>query len=77
MAKIFEEAHIVISTSVSATKLSNKLAEHQKFKPFIGILDEASQATWADTYCFLCHNIQKIVFVGDDKQLAPTVISQN
>lgn len=50
---------------------------NQKFKPFIGILDEASQASWADTYCYLVKGVQKMVFIGDDKQLTPTVISQN
>lgn len=50
---------------------------HQKFHPHIGILDEASQSTWADTYCYLTRGIQKFVLIGDDKQLEPTIISQN
>jgi superfamily I DNA and/or RNA helicase len=49
----------------------------QRFWPNIAILDEASQASWADTYCFLGRRVQKMVFIGDDKQLSPTVISQN
>jgi superfamily I DNA and/or RNA helicase len=43
----------------------------------VGILDEASQATYGDSYCFLGRSVQKMVFVGDDKQLPPTVISQD
>jgi superfamily I DNA and/or RNA helicase len=45
--------------------------------PNIGILDEAAQVSWADAYCFLVRGMSKVVFVGDDKQLSPTVISQN
>ena len=57
MAKTLHEADVVIVTTVSANKLDQKLSENQKFKPYIGILDEASQASWADTYCFLCQGI--------------------
>jgi len=67
----------VIITTTSALKFDHKLDEDQKFKPYVGILDEASQASWADTYCFLVRGVQKMIFIGDDKQLAPTVISQN
>lgn len=62
---------------MSANKFDAKLNASQKFYPTIGILDEASQSTWADTYCFLTKGIQKLVLVGDNKQLSPTVISQN
>lgn len=77
VAKVFLEASIVIVTTTSATKLDNKLDESQRFRPLIGVLDEASQASWADSYCFLNKGVQKMVFIGDEKQLAPTVISQN
>ena len=77
VAKVFNEATILIVTTTSALKLDHRLGENQKFKPFIGILDEASQASWADAYCFLNKSVQKMVFIGDDKQLTPTVISQN
>ena len=58
---VFNEANVVIVTTTSAIKLDHKLDDNQKFKPFIAILDEASQASWADTYCFLNKNIQKMV----------------
>lgn len=77
LAKTLTESDVVIVTTVSTVQLSKRLKEYQKFKPYIGILDEASQASWADTYCFLCQGIEKFVLSGDEKQLPPTVISQN
>ena len=77
MTKTFNEADVVIITTTSAVKLDYKLEKNQKFKPFIGILDQASQASWADSYSFLNKGVQKMVFIGDDKQLTPTVVSQN
>ncbi len=77
MTKTFNEADVVIITTTSAVKLDYKLEKDQKFKPFIGILDQASQASWADSYSFLNKGVQKMVFIGDDKQLTPTVVSQN
>ena len=76
-ARTFAEASVVICTTVSASKINAKLDHHQKFYPSVGILDEASQSTWADTFCFLTRGIQKMVLVGDEKQLAPTIISNN
>ena len=77
MTKTFNEADVVLITTTSAVKLDYKLEKDQKFKPFIGILDQASQASWADSYSFLNKGVQKMVFIGDDKQLTPTVVSQN
>lgn len=68
---------VLIATATSSIQFNRKLNQNQKFKPYIGILDEASQASWGYAYCFLTQNIQKMVLIGDDKQLAPTVISQN
>jgi superfamily I DNA and/or RNA helicase len=68
---------VVIVTTISTDKLDKKLKEEQTFKPYIGILDESSQASWANTYCFLVKEIKKFVLAGDDKQLSPVVISQS
>ena len=40
-------------------------------------MDEAAQASWADACCFLIRNVQKMVFIGDENQLTPTVISND
>ena len=44
VAKVFNEATILIVTTTSALKLDHRLGENQKFKPFIGILDEKEDA---------------------------------
>jgi hypothetical protein len=35
------------------------------FIPDVAILDEAAQASWADTFCYLKFNVQRLVLVGD------------
>jgi superfamily I DNA and/or RNA helicase len=41
------------------------------------IVDEACQSTELETLIALQHNPDKVILVGDQKQLAPTVISKN
>ena len=48
-----------------------------EFSPDVAILDQASQASWGDTLCYVNLDIERFVLVGDDKQLDPTVISQD
>jgi len=70
LQKTVDEADIIIVTTVSAAKI-------QGISPDVAIIDEASQAAWADTYCYFKYPIKRMVLVGDDKQLDPTVISQD
>lgn len=42
----------------------------------ICIIDEATQATEADTLLPLIHGVKNIILVGDQQQLSPTVISE-
>lgn len=39
VAKVFAQASVVIVTTTSALRLNHRLAENQKFRPFIGVLD--------------------------------------
>lgn len=77
MALTFYKCNIVIATTTSSTKMDTGLPKSSQFKPYIGILDEAAQASWADACCFLIRNIEKMVFIGDENQLSPTVISND
>ncbi|CAM5999876.1 unnamed protein product [Sphagnum balticum] len=76
-AQIMRLAHIVVATTVSAAYINAKIKSNDYFLPDVAILDEASQASWADTFCFLKHEVSRMVLVGDENQLDPTVISQN
>lgn len=40
-------------------------------------MDEASQSSCSDTLCFLAMDVKKLVLVGDEKQLDPTVLSND
>lgn len=84
LQKTIEEADILITTTVLSykihekvgNKLGSKTERYRSYRPNVTILDEASQATWADTLCFLSFNPDRMVLVGDEQQLDPTVISQ-
>ncbi len=71
--KLITDANIVISTTINAFKLY----KYTGFRPDIGIIDEAAQASWTDTYGFLAFGVTRMVFVGDEKQLRPTVIGDS
>lgn len=58
---IVKDVNIIISTTIN----SFKLYEHSPFKPDVGIMDEAAQASWTDTYGFLTFGVKRMVFVGD------------
>ena len=70
-------ALIVIATTVKAKSLNAKLSQEYHFRPKVAILDEASQSSCSDTLCYLKLDVEKLVLVGDDKQLNPTVISND
>jgi superfamily I DNA and/or RNA helicase len=55
------DVSIVISTTIN----SFKLYEYSPFRPDVGIMDEAAQASWTDTYGFLSFGVKRMVFVGD------------
>lgn len=59
------EAQIIISTTVTAASINDRLHPENHFQPSVAILDEASQASWADTYCYLKFNVRKLIQVGD------------
>lgn len=58
---IVNDVNIIVSTTIN----SFKLYEYSPFKPDVGIMDEAAQASWTDTYGFLAFGVKKMVFVGD------------
>ena len=70
-AKIIDENDIVISTINNS---SDKRLESYFFS--LVIIDEATQAKEADSILPLIHNAEVVVLIGDQKQLGPTVISQ-
>ncbi len=70
----FDELTRSVNITITTTINSFKIYKYTQFKPDVGILDEAAQASWTDTYGFLTFGIKRMVFVGDQKQLAPTVI---
>jgi regulator of nonsense transcripts 1 len=78
-ATIITLAHalIVIATTVKAKSLNAKLSPEYHFKPRVAILDEAAQSSCSDTLCYLKLDVDKLILVGDDKQLNPTVISND
>ncbi len=55
------EVNIVISTTIN----SFKIQKYTDYRPEVGIIDEAAQASWVDTYGFLTFGISRMVFVGD------------
>ena len=55
------DVSIVISTTIN----SFNLYEYSPFRPDVGIMDEAAQASWTDTYGFLSFGVKRMVFVGD------------
>jgi superfamily I DNA and/or RNA helicase len=77
ISKTIREADIMLSTTVSTVKINEHQLKDNYFLPDIGILDEAAQAFWYDPICFLNMGVKKLVLVGDERQLTPTVISQN
>ena len=70
-SKIIEENDIILST------INNSSDERLKRFCFsIVIIDEATQAKEADNFLPLIHNAEVVVLIGDQKQLGPTVISE-
>lgn len=57
LKKTIEEADIIITTTVLSATIKEKVGGKHNFSPKVAILDEASQATWADTLCFLYYNV--------------------
>jgi superfamily I DNA and/or RNA helicase len=75
--KTISEAHIILTTTVSSVTINKKINDPDfRFIPNAVILDEAAQASWSDTLCFLTYGANRLVLVGDENQLDPTVISQ-
>jgi superfamily I DNA and/or RNA helicase len=72
-----QQALIVVATTVKAKSLNKKLLPQYHFRPHVAILDEASQSSCSDTLCYLKLDVEKLILVGDDKQLNPTVISND
>lgn len=70
-------ANIVVATTVKSKSINAKLSPQQQFRPQVAILDEASQSSCSDTLCYLKLDVEKLILVGDDKQLNPTVISND
>jgi superfamily I DNA and/or RNA helicase len=71
--RLIRDCNVVVCTTVN----SFKLYEYTEFRPGVGVVDEAAQASWADSYGFLAFGVRRMVFVGDEKQLAPTVIGDS
>lgn len=71
------EARIIVATTVRAKSINAKLQEGYEFKPDVAILDEASQSSCSDTLCYLKLDVERLILVGDEKQLNPTVISND
>jgi superfamily I DNA and/or RNA helicase len=73
LKKVIEEADILITTTVLSYRIHEKVGNvitrgkynERPYCPDVVILDEASQATWADTLCFLSFNAGRMVLVGD------------
>lgn len=76
-AIINKSAKIIVSTTVKSKKINHKLSYDGHFNPDVAILDEASQSSCSDTLCFLAMDVKKLVLVGDEKQLDPTVVSND
>ncbi len=72
-----KEADIILATSVAAGKINMSHNQKVKFYPDITIIDEISQAQWADIMCFMILRSPRLVLCGDYMQLPPTVISGN
>ena len=69
--KILDETEVILST------INNSADQRLKDYYFsIVIIDEATQATEADCLLPLYHRAETVVLIGDQKQLGPTVISQ-
>lgn len=68
------QCDIMISTTINAYNVNKYIDANCQFRPDVGIVDEAAQASWGDGYIFLSMGIKRMVLVGDEKQLAPTVI---
>ena len=69
--KIIEENDIILST------INN--SSDPRLKDFyfsIVIIDEATQSKEADNILPLCHMAQMAILIGDQKQLGPTILSQ-
>jgi len=64
-AKTVREAHIIVSTTVISASINERLSQQDHFCPNAAILDEAAQASWADTFCYLKFNVNRLVLVGD------------
>ena len=71
--KLIADVNVVISTTIN----SSKLCKYTQFRPDVGIIDEAAQASWTDTYGFLAFGVTRMVFLGDEKQLRPIVIGDS
>ncbi|PFX23271.1 uncharacterized protein LOC111333194 [Stylophora pistillata] len=69
--KILESCKIVCTTLISA---GSSLLDGFVFKRVL--VDEASQATEPANLVSLSHGCEKLVLVGDDKQLPPMVLSE-
>ena len=73
--KFLEECDIVLSTLNTSGK--PKYADFFEGKVECLIIDEAGQATETSTLVPFQCNPQKVLLVGDHKQLPPTVMSKN
>ena len=74
-AAALSQYDIIVSTTVSIASIREVL--RVDYSPDVVILDEASQATWGDSLCFINLDPERGVLVGDERQLDPTVISQD
>ena len=69
--KILESCPIILATINNSV---DSRIIHRNFP--IVILDEATQALEPDCLLPLYHKAQMVVMIGDEKQLGPTVLSQ-
>ena len=69
--KILDETEVILSTINNSADLRLK-----DYYFSIVIIDEATQATEPDCLLPLYHRAETVVLIGDQKQLGPTIISQ-
>lgn len=67
-----DETNIALTTTIHSLNLRS----FTNYKPEIGIVDEAAQATLGNCYRFLSFGINQLICVGDEKQLEPFLLEK-
>lgn len=57
LSYVIHNTVLMVSTTISAALIDKKLNFGDSFDPYVGILDEAAQTSWADSLCFLTQGI--------------------